>query len=257
MVAIISLLVILILSFLITRIATVALMLTGLSKDHAKFQARSAFTGVGFTTEESELVINHPVRRRIIMMLMILGNAGIISVVASLMLSFIDTPNTKQMMIRLSILVVGLIGIWIIATSEWMDRHLSAIISWALRRWTNLEVCDYFALLDLSGNYGISQFVVDANSWVAERTLAELKLSEEGILVLGIIRQDGKYIGAPTGSTKIHPKDTLILYGQKDKLQALHIRRRGSAGDVEHIKAVADHEKELRYQKLVDQGLEG
>lgn len=64
MLSIVSLLLILTLSILITRIATVALTHTGLSREAARFQARSAFTDVGFTTSESEKVVNHPERRR-------------------------------------------------------------------------------------------------------------------------------------------------------------------------------------------------
>ncbi len=41
-------------------------MMTGLSWDAASFQSYSAFFGVGFTTREAELVVNHPIRRRII-----------------------------------------------------------------------------------------------------------------------------------------------------------------------------------------------
>ena len=90
MAAIISLLVVVALSLLITRIATVALTLTGLSQEVARFQARSAFSGVGFTTKESEQVVHHPVRRRIVLLLILLGNAGVVSVLASLILSFSD-----------------------------------------------------------------------------------------------------------------------------------------------------------------------
>lgn len=45
MTAIGSLLVVLTLSFLITRLATIALTLTGVSRDLARLQAVSAFTG--------------------------------------------------------------------------------------------------------------------------------------------------------------------------------------------------------------------
>lgn len=58
MVALISFLFVIATSLLITHIAAVALTLTGLSSDIARFQARSAFTGVGFTTKEAEKVVN-------------------------------------------------------------------------------------------------------------------------------------------------------------------------------------------------------
>ena len=86
MLSILTLLMVLTFSILVTRIASVALTHTGLSRESAKFQARSAFTGVGFTTSESEKVVNHPVRRRILLLLMLLGNAGIVTAVSTLII---------------------------------------------------------------------------------------------------------------------------------------------------------------------------
>ena len=45
LVPVISLLIVIVISMLVVRIATVALTLTGLSQPLARFQARSAFTG--------------------------------------------------------------------------------------------------------------------------------------------------------------------------------------------------------------------
>jgi hypothetical protein len=61
------------LSLVITRVATVALTLTGLSEEAATLQARSTFTGIGFTTREAEYVVDHPVRRRIVVTFMLLS----------------------------------------------------------------------------------------------------------------------------------------------------------------------------------------
>ena len=62
--ALIALLVIVLLSLLAVRLGANALVLSGMSKSAAQFQAASAFFGTGFTTNEAELVVNHPVRRR-------------------------------------------------------------------------------------------------------------------------------------------------------------------------------------------------
>lgn len=62
--AIVLLLLVAILSLLITRFATVALTVTGMTRESARFQARSALTGAGFTTQESEAVVSHPGRWR-------------------------------------------------------------------------------------------------------------------------------------------------------------------------------------------------
>ena len=47
-------------SFLFVRAASIALMMTGLEKKKARFQALSAFSGTGFTTKEAEAIVNHP-----------------------------------------------------------------------------------------------------------------------------------------------------------------------------------------------------
>jgi precorrin-6B methylase 1 len=73
MLAIFSLLFIITLSVVIVRIGAVALELTGLSPEISSFQAQSAFSGVGFTTRESEAIVTHPARRRIIRTIIMLG----------------------------------------------------------------------------------------------------------------------------------------------------------------------------------------
>jgi Trk-type K+ transport system membrane component len=70
-------------SFLIVRAGAIALMMTGMDEKRARFQALSAFSGTGFTTREAEFVVTHPKRRRIVSWLMILGNAGIVTVIVT------------------------------------------------------------------------------------------------------------------------------------------------------------------------------
>jgi len=54
MLAVFSTLIVFTVSLLVIRVATVGLTMTGISKDPAHFQALSAFTGSGFTTQESK-----------------------------------------------------------------------------------------------------------------------------------------------------------------------------------------------------------
>jgi Trk-type K+ transport system membrane component len=88
MYAIASLLAVLAVSLLVTRVATVVLAASGMSGESARFQARSAFTGAGFTTTESEAVVAHPLRRRVVMLLMLVGNVGFVAAASSLILGF-------------------------------------------------------------------------------------------------------------------------------------------------------------------------
>ena len=239
MAALISVFIAITLSLLITRIATEALTLTGLSRATASFQARSAFTGAGFTTAESEAVVKHPVRRRIIMWLIFLGNAGIVTVISSLVLTFVSTNSIQNGLSRLLYLFLGLAILWLFATNKAFNRLLTRLVRKALRRWTDLDLRDYARLLHLRGEYQVSEIEVEDDSWLANKKLKELRLRDEGIAVLGIQRNDGSYVGAPHGDTCVCPGDTLILYGRKTALMELDIRREGIAGEEAHQQAIA------------------
>ena len=103
MLAVFTLFIIIVLSIIINRVATIALVHTGLPIDSASFQARSALTGAGFTTTESEEVMNHPVRRKIIGWLMLIGNAGIVTIISTLILTFINKAEESSVLPRVII----------------------------------------------------------------------------------------------------------------------------------------------------------
>lgn len=239
MAALISVLVAISLSLLITRVATEALTLTGLSRTSARFQARSAFTGTGFATAESEAIVKHPLRRRIIMWLMFLGNAGIITVISSLVLTFVSTSSTGDGMFRFIYLLIGIFFLWLLATNRAFNRILTRLVRKALRRWTDLDLRDYARLLHLKEEYQVTEIEVDDNNWLADKKLKQLRLADEGINVLGIERRNRIYIGAPYGETYIYPGDTVIVYGRKSALLELDMRPEGIEGEQAHLDAVA------------------
>lgn len=228
---------------IINRIATIALTLTGMSRQSARFQARSALSGTGFTTSEAESVANHPVRRRIVMMLMLTGNAGIVATIGTLAATTSRTVVARSsggglplwLTYVLIIVAVGMV-LWIMGLRP-VDRALSRVIRRGLRRYTDLEVRDYEALLEIHGGFSISELLVRPNDWMADKSLAELRPNDEGILVLGVQREGG-YLGAPTGTLRIEAGDTLLLYGPQDRIVALDDRPAGPTGDAQRAEAV-------------------
>ncbi len=252
-IGVIAFLTVLGISLVITRVVTAALMLTGLSHEAARFQARSAFTGTGFTTSEAEKVVNHPVRRRIIMGLMFIRSAGLITIVISLILSFGGSGSSSQRAMRILWLAGGVLLLWLISMSKIVDRHLSRAIQWSLNRWTELDVADYASMLRLSGEYRVIELQVEAEDWLAGKNLANCNLRQEGITILGITRPDGSYVGVPHRKTEIGAGDVLILYGRAENLKELSTRRTGTAGDDAHSGAIGIQEQKLREQDQQEQ----
>lgn len=235
MIAVVSLLVVVTITLIINRIGAIALVATGLSMEVAHFQARSALTGVGFTTSETELIVQHPSRRRIVLLLMLVGNAGLATIIATLVLGLTGEQDAGSLALRVVTLIVGLVVLLMLFRSRGVDRRLTRTITWALRRFTTLDVRDFVQLLDLASDYTVAEIPVESDSWIAERNLSDLHLPEEGVLVLGVRRRDGTFVGAPRGHTAIHEHDTLVVYGFADVIADLGVRKLGHEGDRAHL----------------------
>ncbi len=249
MIALISLLIVVLFSIIIVRIGAVALEMTGLSREMATFQAQSAFSGTGFTTSESEYVVSHPVRRKIVRILIFLGSAGIASAMATLVLTFVG-QGREEATARLLWLFVGLLIIYLFARSKMIDNGMRWLIKRALEKLTSLKIYDYEQLLGLSKGYSIGEFKIREGSWLENKKLRDLKIDREGILVLGIyrkIRDKEQFIGAPTGDTTIIRGDTLICYGHEEAIRNLSQRLRGKRGDKQHEEAI--EEERVRKEK--------
>jgi hypothetical protein len=193
---------------LILRVATAALVLTGLPHDIARFQVRSAFFGVGYTTQESETIVNHPVRRRIVLWLIVGGAVGIAGVLAS---SVVTLAREGNVALPLLTLLAGIAIVAGLGSIRGLDRALVRVCEAALRRTTALEVSDYEALLRLSGEHAVSQVTVRAGGRLAGRPLSDLPA---GALVLGVQRVDGAYLDAPPASLVLGAGDALAVYGR-------------------------------------------
>lgn len=245
MLALISFLLIIVLSVSVVRVGSIALELTGLPHEVAIFQSQSAFSGVGFTTRESETVVEHKLRRRIVRTLVLLGSAGITSSIATLILTFVNQKD-ESFLLRGGILGGGLLMIVLLSRSRALHRLMKKLISRGLEKWSKQDIMDYEEILGISRGYIISRFRVKKDSWLADRTLDSLQLQKEGALILAVFRTEDdreKFIGIPTGKTAIRPGDVLVCYSREKVSQLLSRRDKGPQGEKEHRHSRREEER--------------
>ena len=248
MYALVSLIIIISLSMLVVRVGTVALTMTGLSKEVASFQSLSAYSGAGFTTDEAEEITDYPSRRRTVKMLMRLGNVGLVTTIASLVVSFAD-PVTRLR--RLVILVVACLVLLALARSAWFNELLTPVIERALSRSARFQLRDYTGLLNLDRDYRVADIAVEEGEWLADECIGDLELrSAEGVTILGIEREDGTYIGAPAGEHRIHAGDRIIAYGREERLREL--ADRGEDDEAAHEAAKRAHDRQRDRERDLD-----
>jgi len=219
--SIIALLVIAFVSLLVVRVGSTALMMTGLSWDAASFQSYSAFFGVGFTTKEAELVVNHPVRRRIIRDLILAGNVGLTSALATLIVTLLQGRTDGDTFKMLAWLAGGLITLFFIARMAWVQKALDHVIQQTLQRAGLVRALDYELLLRIQHGYVVSEIEVLPDTLLAGRTLKETRPWDRGVVVLAISRDGETCPGIPSRDDQIRAGDVLTVYGKEADLQAM------------------------------------
>ena len=212
MIAALTLFTVLTISILVSRTGAVALRLTGLPEQVARFQARSAFTGAGFTTSESEAIVNHPVRRRIVSQLMIVGNLGLVSVMATVIVSLVGSSGPEgALLLQLLWLAAVLLVLWFLVLNPFADRIMCNIIGRLLARTEGFGGRKPARLLQFPAGHGVMQFLVHPESGLAGRQLRELV--SNGVVILGLQHEDGTYINLPRDGDEVRPADEIFIYG--------------------------------------------
>lgn len=217
--AIVPLILIVIMSAIVVRIAAIMLKMTGLEEKKARFQALSAFTGTGFTTRDSELITGHDMRRKIVMVLMILGNAGIISFVTTFILSFLKGESgAGPVSLKLAILAAALFLINRAASNKRITRWVNDWIEDKIADSKILEKKPLEEIMNLPKGYGVCELHITDKNDPKGRTLQEAEFREKDILVLNIEKKD-RIISSPKANDTIEPGDTLICYGPLNNIR--------------------------------------
>ena len=227
--ALFALLIIVAIALLVVRIGATALMMTGLSRDVAEFQAISCFFGVGYTTTEAEMIVGHPARRKIAQHLIISGNIGLTGAMGTVVMTFVkDEPgwfgelasgnDTAGFFIKLGLILSGILIIGGVFRLKFVRRLLELFIELSLKKFQNVRAIDYETVLRSNHGYAVMQVEIEHGHSLIGRTLAGAKLSSEGVLVLGIQRDSGEYIGATHSTTEILDGDVLTVYGKEESI---------------------------------------
>ena len=162
-------------SFVVVRIGAIAFQLTGLEWSLAKFQSLSCFTGTGFTTQESELITGDRQRRRIASILMVLGNAGFVVMIATFANSLrpeqllqerlarwllpFSVPTYLLPWINLLVIILAVLVMLSIFRNQRFRRRLTNFLRKKVIRRELFSAASFEELLLATGGYGVSKMV--------------------------------------------------------------------------------------------------
>jgi len=227
--------IVLVASWIVVRIGAVAFQLTGLEWSLAKFQSLSCFSGTGFTTREAELITGDSRRRRIASVLMVLGNAGLVTMIASMASAFnpeqilitrlsesllpISIPRDLVPWFNLGVIVLGLLVIYLVFTNRRFAQMLTSYLRKKIVKKDLFKPVSFEELLFLTGGYGISRIEVCQDSPLINKTLAESELRKNDVTVLAIVR-DNVTMPNPSAAVTIQRGDELISFGKLENIRS-------------------------------------
>jgi hypothetical protein len=225
--AALSIFVLLSVSIFIVRVAAVALRITGLTDNSARFQALSAFTGTGFTTSEAETVVNYPIRRRIVSLLMIIGNLGLVTVLATLVVSLVHTDGEPgAVIVQLIWLLGGLALLWFLMLNGTADRIMCSFISNILESTTYLGRRSFHRLVQVGDGYSVCEHSLGPREVAEGPHSLALRLAKLDLRLLAVRRVSGGLAFDLSPEFQINAGESLVVFGRDAGHDAL-----GSARD--------------------------
>lgn len=224
MASIILLLVFLIAYMAIIEIFTVLFRLTGLSYEKARTQVISMLTNSGFTTSESEIIMASKKRRKLARITMLSGYSFtviIVSVIVNMFLALNQSELHQMLPVVLAVIamVIVLLLLKRIKAVHTGFDHLIEILG---NRIMFGKASNAVVLVD---NYR-SKAIVEIYLEVLPKPLdgipfADAQLKKTYDIQVLLIKRGGMTISDIDGETRLHTKDTAILFGDYKNIKNL------------------------------------
>jgi len=192
----------------------VALEIAGVERCKARFQALSALSGTGFTTQESELVAIQPKCRRVVIWLITLGKLGIAGLIILAVVyarAGFSTPVWHSITMAALALAVFLLlkaGLGEYITSK-------AVNIFRVREESPYSLAG--GILHEKNEYGVARVWLSSRARAINMTIRDTGFDTYGITVLAIERRD-KVIKFPDSSEFLQPGDYILCYGNLSEI---------------------------------------
>ena len=198
----------------VIEINTVLFTFTGLKKHIARFQVISMLTGTGFTTGESELIIDHPIRRRLGAFLILFGAFSLAVIISAISSILSDEFHTMKIGYVAGVLVLFL---FVLKVGKVKNR-LTVFFEHELE--SNFELQDLTikdVFLKEKNDYLVEVPLHSSSTMIGEELIEKLN-SEEDINIL-LIKRGEIIIRKERLNTELQAGDFILMFGDKEVIR--------------------------------------
>ena len=221
---------------LVIEAFSVAFKLTGMATKKIKFQVASLFTGTGFTTNESELIVNDDRRRRIAVTCMytshifsVLIMGLLINLVMSVATSIANKPSitaetfTSWYAYVFYVSFVLFLAVVIVKIPPVNRRFLVFLEKVALKMSRNNRKTNILTVIDIYGKNAIAEVLLNKVPEFAKDTpLFELQLTKKYVLNILSIKR-GKRTLEVSKDTMFAEGDVVVVFGLVNDIKEVFV----------------------------------
>lgn len=199
--------------FTVIEINTTIFTATGLERQVARFQVISMLTGTGFTTGESELIIDHPVRRRWGAFLILFGAFSLAVIISAITQLLSDTFYAME----ITYIAGVLLAVLLIIRTPYVKKRLGSKLQSELEEHYELTDLPIKDVLLMDDEDDVREISIEEDSPFAGKTFDDIIDREDDIMLLFIKRGDIN-VRNKSYHTELEPGDRLILYGHNPSI---------------------------------------
>ena len=195
---------------IVVNICSILLRLTGMPIKKARFQVVSLLTSTGFTTRESEMIVQHPVRRKIASWLMVVSYVSTATFISFFVTMISDTVTGIGFFVVIAVLITTNLILRKTKTIENLELKLENVVLKS-KIWEKLN-SENLTLITNTRGYGIYQIYLPKDSKIIGKSILESGLKDLEIEVLNIDKGD-KFIKFATPDYLFEVFDRVTVYG--------------------------------------------
>lgn len=199
---------------LVIEIGVILFHMTGLEKQIARYQVISMLTGTGYTTQESALIIDHPIRRRISGGLILFGYFSLAVIISSIATLLSNDLRIEFLFVIIAVLLAALLifrNKKIFGTLEnrfehEMDTEYN-LGDWPMKTALSLDKDEMVAIIDIKHD---SRYIGSKGKELLE---------ENRDIVLLIIRRGDEILRFDLFEVELQSGDKVMIIGKEDLIK--------------------------------------
>ncbi|RUQ24268.1 hypothetical protein ELQ35_21805 [Peribacillus cavernae] len=199
---------------IVIEVAVVLFNLTGMKTKVSRFQVISMLTGTGFTTDESKVIIDHPVRRKIAAFLILFGAFSMAVIISSISSILADDLRID----KLSYICAALILLLAVVHIPWVRKKASNRLEDVMEHNYQMYERPIKDILYLKENDLVTDINVGKDSKLIDKKVADVISEEDDISIL-FIKRGQMQIRRDLYDCEMQEGDQLFLYGNRKEME--------------------------------------